>query len=366
MVVVVVSIRLIIIQLHHHLILAIGSVYEVPLNITQATAVRDALAKAIYERLFEWIVTRVNLSLQSRGGDQYVIGVLDIYGFEIFDDNSFEQLCINYVNEKLQQIFIELTLKAEQEEYVREQIQWTPIKFFNNKVVCDLIEEKRPPGIFAALNDACATAHADSGAADNSFVQRLGFLSSNQHFESRGSKFLVRHYAGDVLYNVEGMTDKNKDALLKDLVELAAASSNEFISRTLFPERPDPNSRKRPPTAGDKIKASCNALVTKLMQCHPSYIRTIKPNDNRSSSEYDQKRVLHQVKYLGLCENIRVRRAGYAYRTVCFLYGHCKDAWILIMLYRLLKSSLNAFIYCAHPLDMLVNTFGMVTQPVVR
>ncbi|CAO3623672.1 unnamed protein product [Cunninghamella echinulata] len=293
-----------------------GSIYDVPLNVTQATAVRDALAKSIYERLFEWIVTRVNVSLEARGVPEYVIGVLDIYGFEIFQDNSFEQMCINYVNEKLQQIFIELTLKAEQEEYVKEQIQWTPIKFFNNKVVCDLIEEKRPPGIFAALNDACATAHADSSAADNSFVQRLGFLSSNPHFESRGSGFLIKHYAGDVVYKVEGMTDKNKDALLKDLLQLVTSSTNQFISHTLFPERIDPNSKKRPPTAGDKIKVSCNALVTKLMQCHPSYIRTIKPNDIRSSTEYDQKRVLHQVQYLGLCENIRVRRAGYAYRTV--------------------------------------------------
>ncbi|CAO3650595.1 unnamed protein product [Cunninghamella echinulata] len=292
-----------------------GSVYEVPLNAAQATSVRDALSKAIYERLFEWIVARVNVSLQAHGQVSTVIGVLDIYGFEIFDDNSFEQLCINYVNEKLQQIFIELTLKAEQEEYVREQIEWTPIKFFNNKVVCDLIEEKRPPGIFAALNDACATAHADSSAADNSFVQRLGFLSSNQHFESRGNKFLIKHYAGDVMYNVEGLTDKNKDSLLKDLLELAASSDNPFISQTLFSERVDPNSKKRPPTASDKIKASCNALVNKLMQCHPSYVRTIKPNDSKSSKDYDQKRVLHQVQYLGLCENIRVRRAGFAYRT---------------------------------------------------
>ncbi|KAI7864312.1 P-loop containing nucleoside triphosphate hydrolase protein [Spinellus fusiger] len=291
------------------------SVYEVPLNLTQANSVRNALSKAIYERLFEWIVTRVNKSLEARAASQYVIGVLDIYGFEIFQDNNFEQLCINYVNEKLQQIFIELTLKAEQEEYVREQIQWTPIKFFNNKIVCDLIEEKRPPGVLAALNDACATAHADSGAADSSFVQRLGFLSQNPHFETRGSKFLVRHYAGDVLYTVEGMTDKNKDSLLKDLLDLTASSTNPFISHTLFPERIDPNSKKRPPTAGDKIKASCNALVSKLMQCHPSYIRTIKPNDSRSATEYDQKRVLHQVQYLGLCENIRVRRAGFAYRT---------------------------------------------------
>jgi myosin I len=168
--------------------------------------------------------------------------------------NSFEQLCINYVNEKLQQIFIELTLKTEQEEYVREQIKWTPINYFNNKIVCDLIEERRPPGIFASLNDAVATAHADPAAADNSFIQRLSSLSSNPHFESRGAQFLVKHYAGDVMYDVSGMGEKNKDALIKDLLDLVAGSGNIFL-QSLFPDRPDPNSKKRPPTAGDKIKA---------------------------------------------------------------------------------------------------------------
>lgn len=168
-------------------------------------------------------------------------------------DNSFEQLCINYVNEKLQQIFIELTLKTEQEEYVREQIKWTPINYFNNKIVCDLIEERKPPGIFAALNDACATAHADPAAADNSFVQRTAMLSSNPHFDARGAQFLVKHYAGDVMYNISGMTDKNKDALVKDLFDLIGSSGNHFL-QTLFPDRPDPNSKKRPPTAGDRIK----------------------------------------------------------------------------------------------------------------
>jgi myosin-1 len=138
-----------------------GSVYDSPMNIAQATSVRDALSKAIYSNMFDWIVQRVNLSLKARGAIAQSIGILDIYGFEIFEKNSFEQLCINYVNEKLQQIFIQLTLKTEQEEYAREQIQWTPIKYFDNKVVCELIEEKRPPGVFAALNDACATAHAD-------------------------------------------------------------------------------------------------------------------------------------------------------------------------------------------------------------
>lgn len=235
------------------------------------------------------------------------------------------------MNEKLQQIFIELTLKTEQEEYVREQIKWTPINYFNNKIVCDLIEERKPPGIFAALNDACATAHADPVAADNSFVQRTAMLSSNAHFESRGAQFLVKHYAGDVMYNISGMTDKNKDALVKDLFDLIGSSGNHFL-QTLFPDRPDPNSKKRPPTAGDRIKViilrcrmvmsshqrpqvSAGALVDNLMKAQPSYIRTIKPNQNRSATEYDTKAILHQIKYLGLQENIRVRRAGFAYRN---------------------------------------------------
>ncbi|KAI8323817.1 hypothetical protein GQ54DRAFT_332221 [Martensiomyces pterosporus] len=290
-----------------------GSIYDVPLNIAQAQSARDGLAKAIYDRLFDWIVLRVNRAMQAREASSYIIGVLDIYGFEIFQQNSFEQLCINYVNEKLQQIFIELTLKAEQEEYVREQIKWTPIDYFNNKIVCDLIEAKRPPGVFAAMNDACATAHADPKAADNSLSQRLTMCSHSKHFELFDGSFTVKHYAGDVTYSISGMTDKNKDQLFRDHLELCKASGSAFL-KGLFPEPLDQDSKKRPPTASDRIKQSANELVTKLMQSQPSYIRTIKPNENKSPTEFDDKRVLHQVKYLGLCENIRIRRAGFAYR----------------------------------------------------
>lgn len=290
-----------------------GSVYDSPMNIAQATSVRDALSKAIYTNMFDWIVQRVNQSLIARGAVAQSIGILDIYGFEIFEKNSFEQLCINYVNEKLQQIFIQLTLKAEQEEYEREQIQWTPIKYFDNKVVCELIEEKRPPGVFAALNDACATAHADPGAADQTFVQRLNALSGNPNFAPRQGQFVIKHYAGDVNYAVEGMTDKNKDQLLKDLLNLVGESQNNFV-HTLFPDQVDQDNRRRPPTAGDKIKASANDLVATLMKCTPSYIRTIKPNENKSPTEYNNQNVMHQIKYLGLQENVRIRRAGFAYR----------------------------------------------------
>lgn len=290
-----------------------GSVYDVPLNVTQATAVRDALAKAIYFNLFDWIVERVNASLKARGAVANSVGILDIYGFEIFEKNSFEQLCINYVNEKLQQIFIQLTLKTEQEEYAREQIQWTPINYFDNKIVCELIEERRPPGVFAALNDACATAHADSSAADQTFVSRLNALSSNPHFQPRQGQFIIKHYAGDVSYAIEGMTDKNKDQLLKDLLNLVGESSNNFV-HALFPNQVNQDDKRRPPTAGDKIRSSANDLVSTLTKASPSYIRTIKPNDNKSPTEYNVGNVMHQIKYLGLQENVRIRRAGFAYR----------------------------------------------------
>jgi myosin-1 len=289
-----------------------GEIIESPANPAQASATRDALAKAIYNNLFDWIVERINVSLKARGAPANSIGILDIYGFEIFEKNSFEQLCINYVNEKLQQIFIQLTLKTEQEEYAREQIKWTPITYFDNKIVCDLIEATRPPGIFSAMKDATKTAHADPAASDRTFMQAINGIS-NPHLTPRQGNFIVKHYAGDVSYTVEGITDKNKDQLLKGLLNLFSQSSNRFV-HTLFPNEVDQDDRRQPPSAGDKIKTSANELVATLSKATPSYIRTIKPNENKSPTEYNVPNVMHQIKYLGLQENVRIRRAGFAYR----------------------------------------------------
>jgi myosin I len=289
-----------------------GEVIESPANPAQAMATRDALAKAIYNNLFDWIVERINRSLKARQATSNSIGILDIYGFEIFEKNSFEQLCINYVNEKLQQIFIQLTLKTEQEEYAREQIKWTPIKYFDNKVVCELIEQVRPPGVFSAMKDATKTAHADPAACDRTFMQSINGMS-HAHLTPRQGNFIIKHYAGDVTYTVDGITDKNKDLLLKGLLNLFQASGNAFVHE-LFPHQVDQDNRKQPPSAGDRIRTSANALVETLMKCQPSYIRTIKPNENKSPSEYNGPNVLHQIKYLGLQENVRIRRAGFAYR----------------------------------------------------
>lgn len=291
-----------------------GSTYNVPQTPEQAAGIRDALAKALYNRMFDWLVGRINDAMDIRR-ETLVIGVLDIFGFEIFEKNGFEQFCINYVNEKLQQIFIDLTLKAEQEEYDAEKIKWEPIKYFNNKIVCDLIEENKPPGVFSLLDDTCHTTHSmESHQADEKFLQKMKQVVENPHFIARGGdEFIIKHYAGNVCYNIDGFTEKNKDQLYNTLIECMQTSSNPFVT-SFFPENTKDDSKKKPTTSCFKIKKSCQDLVIALKKCQPHYIRCIKPNETKKPRDFENARVLHQVKYLGLLENIRVRRAGWAFR----------------------------------------------------
>ena len=268
--------------------------------------------------MFDWIVQAVNRAIhqhQTKTDNPLSLGVLDIYGFEIFEKNGFEQLCINYVNERLQQVFIELTLKSEQEEYVREGIQWTPIQYFNNKIVCELIDGKRPAGVMAVLDDICVQLHAQTDGADDKFLQKMQMaVGQHQHLNVSNKYFVVKHYAGSVTYDSDGFCEANKDTLFKDLILLAQSTSNPFI-RNLFPEDVSVDDKKRPTTAGFKIRNQSNDLVEKLMKCTPSYIRCIKPNDKKSPRVFDSGRVEHQVRYLNLRENINVRRAGFCYRN---------------------------------------------------
>ena len=162
------------------------------------------------------------------------------------------------------------------------------------------------------MKDATRTAHADPAASDRTFMTSINGMQ-NPHLTPRQGNFIIKHYAGDVSYTVDGITDKNKDQLLKGLLNLFGQSQNEFV-QTLFPNEVDQDDRRQPPSAGDKIKASANDLVATLMKATPSYIRTIKPNENKSFSEYNNDNVMHQIKYLGLQENVRIRRAGFAYR----------------------------------------------------
>ena len=292
------------------------STYSSPHTAESAEYARDALAKAMYSRLFDWVVGSVNKAMGWRSGEGTIsLSLLDIYGFEIFGKNGFEQLCINYVNEKLQQIFIELTLKSEQEEYREEGIAWENVEYFNNKVCCDLIEStSRPAGLFRILDDVCTMPMG----SDDKFLQQAGeAYAGHAHFEARGQEreFVIRHYAGDVTYSVEGFCDKNRDLLFYDHIDMCGVSDNPLLV-SLFPEALNTRDRdkKRPTTAGFKIKQSIADLVAELSKCKMHYIRCIKPNDTKSPMSFDSERVMHQVKYLGLLENTRIRRAGYAYR----------------------------------------------------
>ncbi|XP_046657965.1 unconventional myosin IC-like [Daphnia pulicaria] len=312
-----------------------------PMARDEAVKARDALSKSVYERMFTWLVQRLNRSLQSSWEvkKKYVLGILDIYGFEIFQSNSFEQLCINYCNEKLQQLFIELTLKSEQDEYRREGIAWEPVTYFDNKIICDLIEEKHK-GIISIMDEECLVPGETN---DKTFLNKMDkLLSDHPHYLSHAKgdnkmkktiereEFRLLHYAGEVTYNVKGFLEKNNDLLYRDLKDAMISSSN-LITKDVFTSS-ELSSKKRPDTAASQFKTSLARLVEILISKEPSYIRCIKPNDVKKSSMFETGIVTHQVKYLGLVENLRVRRAGFAYRRPyeAFLNRYkslCPDTW---------------------------------------
>ncbi|NXF85719.1 MYO1G protein, partial [Eubucco bourcierii] len=306
-----------------------GELIEKGHSPKEAAYARDACAKAIYERLFCWIVGRINASIATRGydarqhGKSTVIGVLDIYGFEIFDTNSFEQFCINYCNEKLQQLFIELILRQEQAEYQREGITWQNVEYFSNEPIVELVEQPHR-GVLALLDEACL---AVGTITDSLFLASMDArLGHHPHYTSRklcptdktmefNRDFRIKHYAGDVTYSVEGFLDKNKDTLFQDFKRLFYNSADPVL-RAMWPdgEQSITEVTKRPLTTGTLFKNSIVALVENLASKEPYYVRCIKPNDQKSPTLFDEELCRHQVSYLGLLENVRVRRAGFAYR----------------------------------------------------
>ncbi|XP_038619759.1 unconventional myosin-Ih [Tachyglossus aculeatus] len=311
-----------------------------PLNVDLSVSARDAMAKAIYGRTFTWLVNKINTSLANKDlTRKTVIGLLDIYGFEVFDKNGFEQFCINYCNEKLQQLLIEMTLKAEQEEYEMEGIEWEPVQYFNNKIICDLVEEKHK-GIISILDEECVR---PGEATDLSFLEKLEEkVGKHAHFLTRKladpkarkridwMEFRLLHYAGDVTYSVLGFLDKNNDLLFRNLKEVLCSSKNGIVKECFLTSELE--NRKRPNTVGTQFKNSLASLMDILMSKEPSYIRCIKPNEGKEPGKFDDFLIRHQVKYLGLMEHLRVRRAGFAYRRKYehFLQRYkslCPDTW---------------------------------------
>ncbi|KAL6076835.1 Myosin-VIIa, variant 2 [Balamuthia mandrillaris] len=288
--------------------------FKVPLNGQQAADTRDALAKALYDRLFNWLIARINESISGSSSQTKAtnfIGVLDIFGFENFKVNSFEQFNINYANEKLQQHFNQHIFKLEQAEYNEEGINWSNIQFKDNAECIDLIE-KKPLGILSLLDEESRFPKA----SDESLLMKLHKNhEKHEHYimpKRRGNNFIVKHYAGDVSYETTGFLEKNRDTLGSDVLEGIQTSSCPFI-RSLFPEKVDIGGKK-PPTVGNQFREQLKQLVDTLSSTAPHYVRCLKPNAMKAPHSFDRDLVLAQLRYAGMMETIRIRQLGFPVR----------------------------------------------------
>ncbi|KAG2393751.1 hypothetical protein C9374_007282 [Naegleria lovaniensis] len=303
-------------------------------NAEKSAYNRDALAKGIYERLFAWLIRRINSAVKRPDDAKYSIGILDIYGFEIYEKytkekNSLEQLNINYVNEKIQQQ-VQKWLQSEQDEYVREGIPYTPIPLKNVDQTVEVIEG-RPLGIYKLLDEESLFPNG----TDERYMQKLNTAFGTGYACYEKSKFAglifdLKHFAGKVTYDVEGWVTMNKDTLFEDLV-LAMRRSQSNLMQQLFPrdEKVDSFGKLQKTTtmqfAEDVLK-----FVGKMKGKHHHFVKCIKPNHEKKPNEFLDEVVMEQVKYLGITENVHIRNSGYYFKMDFdkFLdrYKMCSDA----------------------------------------
>ncbi|KAL9620066.1 MAG: hypothetical protein Q9160_005356 [Pyrenula sp. 1 TL-2023] len=293
----------------------------------QARLAIDALSKGIYERGFGDLVTRINQQLDrsgSSGDETCFVGVLDIAGFEIFEQNSFEQLCINYTNEKLQQFFNHHMFVLEQEEYAREQIEWQFIDFGKDlQPTIDLIELPNPIGIFSCLDEDCVMPKA----TDKSFTEKLHSLWDRKTPKYRSSRlrqgFLLTHYAAEVEYSTEDWLEKNKDPLNDNLTRLLGASSDKHIANLFSDCRDDSDEFASPRnrvkkglfrTVAQRHKEQLSSLMSQLHSTHPHFVRCILPNHKKRPKQFNASLVLDQLRCNGVLEGIRIARTGFPNR----------------------------------------------------
>ncbi|XP_059278536.1 myosin-1 isoform X1 [Lycium ferocissimum] len=294
------------------------------LTLSQATDTRDALAKSIYSCLFDWLVEQINKSLavgKRRTGRS--ISILDIYGFESFERNSFEQFCINYANERLQQHFNRHLFKLEQEEYIQDGIDWTKVDFDDNQDCLNLFE-KKPLGLLSLLDEESTFPNG----TDMSFANKLKqHLNSNLCFRGeRGKAFTVSHYAGEVTYDTTGFLEKNRDLLHSNSIQLLSSCKyrlpQTFASNMLSQsEKPvvgplyksgGADSQKL--SVSTKFKGQLFQLMQRLENTTPHFIRCIKPNNSQSPGKYEQGLVLQQLRCCGVLEVVRISRSGFPTR----------------------------------------------------
>uniref|UniRef100_A0A663NB72 Myosin heavy chain 7B n=1 Tax=Athene cunicularia TaxID=194338 RepID=A0A663NB72_ATHCN len=308
-------------------------------NVEQVVYAVGALAKATYDRMFKWLVTRINKTLDTKLARQFFIGVLDIAGFEIFDFNSFEQLCINFTNEKLQQFFNHHMFVLEQEEYKKEGIEWVFIDFGLDLQACiDLIE--KPLGILSILEEECMFPKA----SDMSFKAKLydNHIGKSPNFQKpRPDKkrkyeahFELVHYAGVVPYNIVGWLDKNKDPLNETVVSVFQKSQNKLLA-SLYENYVRAGEEccrgvELSPCASSPVSAlqeNLNKLMTNLRSTQPHFVRCIIPNETKTPGAMDAFLVLHQLRCNGVLEGIRICRKGFPNRI---LYADFKQRYRIL------------------------------------
>ncbi|KAL7087756.1 hypothetical protein ACP275_13G088300 [Erythranthe tilingii] len=292
------------------------------LTLQQAIDTRDSLAKFIYASLFDWLVEKINLSLAM--GKQHTgrsISILDIYGFESFKKNSFEQFCINYANERLQQHFNRHLFKLEQEGYELDGIDWTKIDFEDNQDCLDLFE-KRPLGLISLLDEESNFPKATNLTLTTKLKQHL---KGNHRFKGeRDGAFTVRHYAGEVLYDTGEFLEKNRDLLHSEIIQLLSSCTSQlsqlFASMLKQPQKPAsspiqagmPACQKQ--SVATKFKDQLFKLMQQLESTTPHFIRCIKPNNKHIPGMFDKNLVLEQLRCCGVLEVVRIARSGYPTR----------------------------------------------------
>ncbi|KAL6224224.1 hypothetical protein ACLB2K_003079 [Fragaria x ananassa] len=307
------------------------------LDPASALASRDALAKTVYSRLFDWLVEKINFSIGQDPNSKSLIGVLDIYGFESFKFNSFEQFCINFTNEKLQQHFNQHVFKMEQEEYTKEEINWSYIEFVDNQDVLDLIE-KKPGGVISLLDEACMFPKS----THETFAQKLyqTFKNHKRFIKPKLSRtsFTISHYAGEVTYLADQFIDKNKDYVIAEHQDLLTASKCPFVAG-LFPPLPEESSKSSKfSSIGSRFKLQLQSLMETLSSTEPHYIRCVKPNNVLKPAIFENFNIIQQLRCGGVLEAIRISCAGYPTRRTFYeflnrfgvlapdvLEGNCDD-----------------------------------------
>ena len=296
------------------------------MNIDQVYSCRDTISKTLYARMFDWIIKKINNAISSNQEKEKNlkikrIGILDIFGFEIFEENSFEQMCINYANERLQQFFNNHIFKMEQEEYMREKIDWSQVTFKDNKDIIELIDNPQK-SIFALLDSQGFIKNTNDRKLKDTIYSNLTENKNLVINKKRPDSLIINHYAGEVEYNISGFIDKNDDQLNNDIIEAFEGSKNKLI-KYLFKkivDQPKKDKEKAGPnklqsdSLSKQFKKQLDELIKMLSQSNPRYIKCIKPNNQKVSGVFESLDVNRQLLSAGVLESIKIRKQGYSIR----------------------------------------------------